>query len=225
MMAGRELPLVTGEYYRVYNRGVARQPTFLDDRDYKQAMLSMSYYRSLSPPVKLSRYKNLPKTERDNLLEKLNKSGQGWVQIVSFVLMPNHFHFLLKQLEDGGISKFTGQFSNSYTRYFNTRRSRPGSLFQGTFKAVHVETEEQLLHLSRYIHLNPLVSSVITKSGLVAYPWSSYPDYLQGRSQLVEMSLVMSFFKSPTDYQSFVTNHADYARELEVIKHIAMDLD
>jgi|SRR3989344_5276178 len=221
----RDTPLVTGEYYHVFNRGVARQPTFLDNHDYKQAILSLSYYQFVNPPTKLSRYKSLPKAEKDSLLEKLNTSGPKWIQIISFVFMPNHFHFLLKQNSDNGISKFVGQFSNSYTRYFNIRHSRPGSLFQGPFKAVHVESEEQLLHLSRYLHLNPYVSSVVKKDKLAAYPWSSYPDYLQGKSRLIDMAPIMHRFKSPTDYQSFVSNHADYARELEIIKHLTMDLD
>jgi len=217
-MSGRELPLVTGEYYHTFNRGVARLPTFLDDRDYKQAMLSLSYYQFVHPPIKLSRYKSLPRVEKDKLLESMNQSNQKLAQIISFVFMPNHFHLLLKQNIDDGISKFISQFSNSYTRYFNTRHSRPGSLFQGTFKAVHVESEEQLLHLSRYIHLNPYVSAVVKKDQLATYPWSSYPDFLQGKSQLPG-------FKSLAAYESFVSNHADYARELEIIKHLTMDLD
>lgn len=143
--------------------------------------------------------------------------------------MPNHFHFLLKQLTDNGISKFIGQFCNSYTRYFNTKHSRIGHVFQGVFKSVHVESQEQLIHLSRYIHLNPCVSSIVKKELLFDYPWSSYPNYLKGKSKgksdIFEIDPVLSSFKSPQDYQQFVLNHADYARELELVKHLVIDMD
>ncbi|KKU29001.1 MAG: hypothetical protein UX42_C0004G0006 [Microgenomates group bacterium GW2011_GWC1_46_20] len=224
-MAGRNVPLEIGGYYHIYNRGVARLPTFSSASDYRQAILSLSYYQYSQPPVKLSRYKSLSPDEKSKLLESLSRNDSKLVQIISFVLMPNHFHLLLKQVQDQGISKFVSQFTNSYTRYFNTKYSRPGSLFQGPFKAVCVESEEQLIHLSRYIHLNPYVSSVIKKSELLTYPWSSFPDYLKGNSTLANATPILSHFKSNFDYQTFVLNHSDYARELEVVKHLALDLD
>ena len=224
-MAGRNVPLEIGGYYHIYNRGVARLPTFSSTGDYQQAILSLSYYQYSQPPIKLSRYKSLLPDEKSKLFESLSHKNSKLAQIISFVLMPNHFHFLLKQVQDQGISKFVSQFTNSYTRYFNIKYSRPGSLFQGPFKAVRVESEEQLIHLSRYIHLNPYVSSVIKKSQLPIYPWSSFPDYLKGNSTLVDPSPILSHFKSNFDYQIFVLNHSDYARELEVVKHLTLDLD
>ena len=224
-MAGRNVPLEIGGYYHIYNRGVARLPTFSSTGDYQQAILSLSYYQYSQPPIKLSRYKSLLPDEKSKLFESLSHKNSKLAQIISFVLMPNHFHFLLKQVQDQGISKFVSQFTNSYTRYFNIKYSRPGSLFQGPFKAVRVESEEQLIHLSRYIHLNPYVSSVIKKSQLPIYPWSSFPDYLKGNSTLVDPSPILSHFKSNFDYQTFVLNHSDYARELEVVKHLTLDQD
>lgn len=224
-MAGRNVPLEIGGYYHIYNRGVARLPTFSSTGDYQQAILSLSYYQYSQPPIKLSRYKSLLPDEKSKLFESLSHKNSKLAQIISFVLMPNHFHFLLKQVQDQGISKFVSQFTNSYTRYFNIKYSRPGSLFQGPFKAVRVESEEQLIHLSRYIHLNPYVSSVIKKSQLPIYPWSSFPDYLKGNSTLVDPSPILSHFKSNFDYQIFVLNHSDYARELEVVKHLTLDQD
>ena len=76
------------------------------------------------------------------------------MEIICYCLMPNHLHLLLRQLMDGGISKFMSNFANSYTRYFNTKSKRKGPVFEGKFKAKRIETDEQLLHLSRHIHLN-----------------------------------------------------------------------
>ena len=224
-MAGRNVPLEIGGYYHIYNRGVARLPTFSSTGDYRQAILSLSYYQYSKTPIKLSRYKSLPPDEKSKLLELLSHEDSKLVQIISFVLMPNHFHLLLKQIQNQGISKFVSQFTNSYTRYFNIKHSRPGSLFQGPFKAVCVESEEQLIHLSRYIHLNPYVSSVIKKSELLTYPWSSFPDYLKESSTLIDPTPILSHFKSSSDYQTFVLNHSDYAKELGIVKHLTLDLD
>lgn len=218
----RRTPLVNGEFYHVFNRGVARAPTFLSRAEHKQAMLTLSYYRYAKPPVSLARFKELSQKERQEFLASLQKT-EKLVEIVAFVLMPNHFHFLLKQNQDNGISKFASQFTNSYTRYFNTLNERVGPLFQGIFKSVHIETNEQLIHLSRYIHINPVVANVIRENDLFSYTWSSFPDYLNGESLLVSMGAVLEQFKNPQAYKEFVLNYIDYAKELEKIKHLVLE--
>ena len=111
---------------------------------------------------------------------------------------------------------FLSQISNSYTKYFNTKYKRIGPLFQGAFKAVLVENEEQLIHLSRYIHLNPVVSQ-ITKS-LDDYPWSSYHEYMRGDEFLCSIRLVLKLFPSKEKYKQFLENQVDYGIALENIK-------
>lgn len=144
-------------------------------------------------------------------------------EIVSFVFMPNHFHFLLKQNEENGISIFLSIFTNSYTKYFNTKRNRVGPVFQGVFKSVHIESDEQLIHVSRYIHLNPVTSFIIDESELFSYPWSSLPDYLKGESSLVNVGIVLKQFSSIDGYKNFVLDRIDYAKKLERIKHLVLD--
>ncbi len=224
-MAGREEPFETGGYYHVFNRGVAKLPTFVTEHDYQQAMLGMNYYRFIKPPIKLSRYKRLNIQSKVELLAKLSETGDKLVDIVSFVFMPNHFHFLLKQVVDDGVAKYLSLFTNSYTRYFNTKHNRIGPLFQGVFKAVRIESNAQLLHLSRYIHLNPYVSNIVTKANLSVYPWSSLPSYLSGTKDFIQKDIITSQFKKSFSYRDFVVNHADYARELEFIKHMTLDLE
>jgi putative transposase len=223
-MSNYRSPLVTDEYYHVFNRGVARNSVFLNKRDYEQAMLALSYYSFMQLPMKLSRIKELSVEDRGFILENLRKNKKC-AEIISFVFMPNHFHFLVKQTVDEGISTFLSNFTNSYTRYFNTKYDRVGPLFQGTFKAVHVETDEQLLHLSRYIHLNPVTSFVIHEKDFLSYRWSSLRFYVNEGSSLVETKPVLSNFKSANDYKNFVLDQVDYAKKLQKIKHLALEDD
>lgn len=136
--------------------------------------------------------------------------------------MTNHFHFLVSQVKVGGISKFMAKFTNSYTKYFNTKHQRVGPLFQGIFKAVHVESDEQLIHLSRYIHLNPVTGFIVKPDELENYQWSSYPNYLKNLKS-EEEKVVMDFFKSTQDYKKFVLDHADYQKKLKEIDFLTID--
>lgn len=212
-----------GEFYHVFNRGVARQPIFLKKIDYKQAFLTFSYYRFVKPQVKLSRFKEFSLKEKIAYLAQANKSSTKLVDIVCYVFMPNHFHFLLKQNVDNGISIFMSNFANSYTRYLNTKYDREGPVFQGVFKSVHIESEEQLLHVSRYIHLNPLVSYIVNEKNFLLYPWSSLPEYIIGKSSLFDVAPILNTFSSTQTYKDFVLDQIDYARSIKLSKHLLMD--
>lgn len=223
IMPARKTPLVTGEIYHVFNRGIAKQPTFTDLREHKRAIKIIDYYRLDSPPVKLSRYLTLPKDAQDLVTSRLQDLSE-LVEIYAFCLMPNHFHFLLKQIASNGISRFLAQFQNSYTRYFNTKHERDGALFLDQFKSVRVESEEQLTHVSRYIHLNPYSSFVVkTIEDTLNYPWSSLPEYISGQSKFCCTDLVLSQFKDRESYKSFVLDRADYQKKLEIIKHLLIE--
>ena len=221
-MSGRRTPLVNEEHYHIFNRGVARQPTFLNKNDYKQALLTLSYYRFTSPLVRLSRFKELSQEERNRIALNMQKKKK-FAEIISFVFMPNHFHLLLKQTVNNGISHFLSKFTNSYTKYFNTKYNRVGPVFQGVFKSVHVESDEQLIHLSRYIHLNPVVSAVVDKESLFSYHWSSLPDFLAGKSDLVQIEPILKQFKTSEDYKKFILDNVDYGKKLEEIKHLVLE--
>ena len=123
-------------------------------------------------------------------------------------------------MSEGGISKFISKVSNSFTKYFNVKNDRVGPLFQGAFKAVRIESDEQLIHVSRYIHLNPLVGNIVTN--LKKFEWSSYPIYISERqASLVSNREVLDHFSSKKDYERFVLNQVDYAKEL--VKHQLFD--
>ena len=223
-MPGRKTPLVTGEIYHIFNRGINRIPTFIKKKEYERAVDCLQFYRFKNPPVRLSVFLRYEDKKQNDVL-KILKDRVVLIDILSFCLMPNHFHFLLRQKAENGISKFLSNFQNSYTRYFNTKNERDGSLFLNQFKAVRIETDEQLLHVSRYIHLNPHTGYVIKNlQELMTYPWSSFSDYMESSDSFVEIDLIMKYFKNNSvEYQKFVFDQADYQKKLKDIEHLLVD--
>lgn len=219
----RKVPLASGETYHVLNRGVNFQPIFIDKRDYQRALELVAFYQFVKPPLRFSFYNRLGPKEKESFWQQLNKS-QKLVSLFAFCFMPNHFHFLAQQTKENGISKFLANFQNSYTKYLNTHHKRIGHLFQGQFKAVRVETQEQLLHTSRYIHLNPYTSFVIKNIiDLEEYQWGSLVEYLGRGGKVCETKTILSNFFSRRKYLQFILDQKDYQRELEQIKHLVLE--
>src|SRR3989344_1401423 len=177
----RNQVLATNEVYHVVNRGVASLPIFRSLKDYKRFLDLVNFYRFTDVKLSFSAFLDLNLGLRSGYLVKLNRESKQTLQIYAYSLMPNHFHFLVKQLEDGGIKSTFAQIQNAYAKYFNLKNKRSGPLYQSRFKARRVEKEEILLHVSRYIHLNPCTSYIVGPQELSSYKWSSYPEYLQLR--------------------------------------------
>jgi putative transposase len=204
-MPRRLVALETGDIYHIMNRGVEKRKIFLSKSDFEHFLEGMDHYRSSES--KLSRKLG----SKHNLNKEL-------VEILAYCLMPNHFHLLLKQKRDGGISQFMGRLANSFTKYFNLRHDRVGPLFQGEFKAVSVDNDEQLLHLSRYIHLNPVVSGLL--KDMTRYEWSSYPVYIEQKENgfLSTKEILAYFSKRKNTYKDFVADQARYLKSLDKIQ-------
>lgn len=214
-MPYRIIPFVNQYVYHIYNRGSEKRRIFEDRRDYQRFLKTLTYYQLEGPKPKLShffKYQNFKPTQAKKVVE-----------ILTYCLMPNHFHFLLKQIKDGGLTEMITKLSLSYTKYYNTKYDRVGPLFQGEFKAVLIESTEQLIHVSRYIHLNPIVS-LLTKS-LDKFDWSSYHEYVEENVGICLKEDILGFFPSPKDYQQFVLDQVDYGQQLELIKHKVIDED
>lgn len=213
-MPYRTVPLVNNELYHVFNRGVARLPIFEDTRDYHRFLDTLYYYQFQGPKPQFSQLKRFK-----NLNFEKNKKI---VEIICYCLMPNHYHLLIRQLIENGISEFINKLSNSYTKHFNIRHDRVGPLLQGQFKAVRIESDEQLMHISRYIHLNPVVSFLVRD--LKKYTWSSYLSYIGlSKDKICSMESISSMFKSPQIYEQFTIDQVDYGKNLEAIKHLLID--
>lgn len=213
-MSYRQAIFANNHFYHVFNRGVEKRMTFMDKRDYGRFTESLNYYRVKDQNVRFSfRGRTLDHKSNESALSLL-------AEIVCYCLMPNHFHLLLRQVTDNGITKFISKLSNSYTKYFNTKHRRVGPLFQGSFKAVRIESDEQLVHVSRYIHLNPLID-FITKD-LKKYPYSSYLEYLGLKSGFCHKKYTMNNF-TPESYEKFVLDQEDYGRSIKLLERATHD--
>ena len=220
----RSTPLVSQEIYHVINRGIAGLNIFLNKSDYTRFIKTFQYYNNEKPPTKFSNYRNLYRINPKILL-KFDKPKKPIVEIIAFCLMPTHFHFLIKQLNDNGISEFLRKIANSYARCFNTKYKRRGPLYEGRFKAIRIESENQLLHVNRYIHLNPYSSRLLKDlNQLFTYTYSSLPEYLNFNStNICSKDIIFSHFKDLEDYKKFIMDQADYQQSLEEIKHHLLD--
>ncbi|MBI4058577.1 transposase [Candidatus Gottesmanbacteria bacterium] len=220
----RITPLVNGQFYHVFNRGVARQPISFRKFDSRYFTTAFSYYRHQNLPFQLAKFWRTSVQERRSIIESLEKSNQKLVTVISYVIMPNHFHLLLRQEVDGGISEYMSLITNSYTRFINTKYNRVGSLFQGAFKAKLIETDEQMIHLSRYIHLNPYTSFVVKdKQQLWIYPWSSLPVYINDTPSWIATTEIFTFFRAREAYKNFIEDQADYNRQMQLIKYLCFE--
>jgi len=124
--------------------------------------------------------------------------------------MPNHFHLLIRQFTKNGITKLIHAVSTRYVMYFNQKYQRVGGLFQGKFKAISIENDDQLIHLSRYIHLNPS-----SGSDPISYPYSSYQHYIDSRSHWVKPEVILGYFNKNThNYEQFITDFQEQSEEL-----------
>lgn len=213
-MAYRTTPFVNDNFYHLFNRGVEKRQVFSNSNDYSRFLDVLYYYQFQGPKPRFSTYKRFKQKDFDK--------KPKIVEIECYCLMPNHFHLLVRQLKEKGVEEFMRKVLNSYTKYFNTRHKRIGPLFQGAFKAVIVETDEQLLHLSRYIHLNPFTSGLVEK--LEDYQYSSFLAYTkQSKDQLCTEQTILNFFKNSKGYAEFIADNQEYARELEKIKHLLIE--
>jgi len=215
-MALRKTILATGEVYHILNRSVQKLPIFQGKRECNFFLEAMEYYLQVEPPVKFSLYK----TNKDRF--NIKKDDNFLVSVIAYCLMPNHFHLILKQLAEEGIKKYIQRLTNSFAHYYSKKYESSGHLFGGNFKAVHVGSDEQLWHLSRYLHLNPVSGYLVENPK--DYLFSSYGIYLgEKKSNFVDPSLVMENFSSPGKYKSFVEDRKDYQRVLEEIKRLTLE--
>lgn len=188
-------------YYHVYNRGVAKQRIYRDKEDYKKFIGLLKFYLT---PISLQG----PTLQVKVAPSKALKNHAEDVSLHSYCLMPNHFHLLLYQEKIDSMNFFMRSLATKYAMYFNRRYKRPGPLFESNYKAVRVETDNQLIYLSKYIHCNPVE---IQPAGMdpAGYKYSSYGNYLRLFSQeWVKTEKILEFFKGKS-YQDFVEKEED----------------
>lgn len=196
----RKVPLVVGEFYHVFNRGTDKRDIFLDKADVDRFFKGMTEFNSVEPIGSIYEHSFPLNPQLGNGVSKLGKENERkLVSFVSYCLNPNHYHFLLKQLEDRGIEKFMHRVGLGHAKYFNNRYKRTGVLFQGPFKAVHVESNEQLLHLSVYVSLNNKLGNGVSKLSR-----SSWDEYITDmKDGFCDKDIIIGQFSSKKDYKVF----------------------
>lgn len=185
----------------------------------------LRYFSSVGPLPKFSQFIEHEITKQlgfEKYFEDEFRDSKNYIQIIAFCLMPTHIHLVVKQLRNNGISTFMSNALNSYTRYFNTKYKRKGPLWVGRFKAVLVTADEQLSHLTRYVHLNPVTARLRDKSE--DWEWSSYQEYVATEEISYPLCQFRDFLDmKPRAYQSFVEDQIDYQRQLADIKNLILD--
>ena len=233
-MSIRKVPLVCGEYYHIYNRGNSKQKIFLDDRD-RERFLKLLYLCNSKQRIDFN---------NDIVKRKINawdfEKGEAIVDIGAWVLMPNHFHLYITpkknalrssdSSDENAISYFMHRVLTAYSKYFNAKYQRTGSLFEGKFKSVHVENEVQAKYLFSYIHLNPikLINSKWKEEGirdkkkainfLDSYKWSSYLDYLEvirPENKIIDRVDFLNYFETKNDFQKEIFDWIKIKKEVQ----------
>lgn len=204
----RDIRISVDEYYHVYNRGAHKRIIFHDVTDYARFLFLILYFQSAIGFDQVSRCVRRFVKHRVFDIDETDASqiiSGRYVELISFCLMPNHFHLILREVQEGGIARYMQRVLNSYTKYYNAKYETSGHLFQGPYKAVHIEDNEQLLHLSAYIHRNPRELPQ-WKNKERGYEWSSYQDYVSKSrwGKLLSTELILEQFTTVDEYEKFV---------------------
>jgi putative transposase len=204
----RKIQIAKNEHYHLYSRGVGKQILFKDTRDYARMLFLILYLQS---PVRFLNTKRHSDTYSKNETFAVDEktiaeiSQKREVEVVNFCIMPNHFHITVLNAEEGGIPRYMQRVQLAYAKYFNAKYKQSGHVFQGSYGATLVETNEQLLYLSAYIHKNPSELPLWRKK-LDTYPWSSLTDYTHENrwGALLVPDLVLEQFKTKKEYAHFI---------------------
>jgi len=189
----RKVQFANGEYYHVYNRGVDHRSIVQSEADSGRFLDSLEQFNSVESIGGL----------KSHIALKEKKKKTPLVNIVAFCLNPNHFHLILEQVADNGISKFIKSLAGGYTKYFNLKYNRKGILFEGPFKVKHIDNNDYLLHLSCYVNLNNQLHKIGSPvSKLVRSSWHEYSN-IHKNKKLCVPNIVLEQFKSVSDYKKF----------------------
>ena len=210
--------------YHAVNKSIAKFVIFKDPYDFSRMLLAIRYYQIGKQALSLSEFIKTNKSEKDlkNIAPKINCKKDKLVDIIAYCLMPTHLHLMLKELKENGISRYMNIVLNCYTRYFNLKHKRKGPLWERRFKKVLIETDEQLLYVTRYIHLNPVTAYIVDRPE--EWPHSSYREYLHevsNREKICNYSDILTI--KPASYKQYVESGISYQRELAKMKKLELE--
>ena len=218
----RKEPLENGEVYHIFNRSIAGFKIFNYKSDAERMIDLLKYYQAKSPSVKFSYFARIARHDKERYSKQEEEHRTILSDIIAYCIMPTHFHLVLKQLDDNGISVFMNNVLNAYSRYFNVKYNRKGPLWEGRFKNRLVRSDEQLLHLTRYIHLNPTTAELVEDPQ--SWHASSYNEYVSrsdGKKKLCCYRGILDI--NPSGYKKFVEERVTYQKTLSEIKDLVID--
>jgi len=198
----RKIVFAEGEMYHIFNRGVDKRNIFDDKYDFERFFQSMKEFNVIEPIGSI--YEN--RFNKDK--HQLGRGASKLVEFVCYCLNPNHFHFILEQVSERGIEKLMHRFSG-YAKYYNNRNKRSGVLFQGPFKAVLIESNEQLLHTSVYVNLNDQVHRL--GRGVSKSSWGEYAG--MSKKQICKKDIILGQFKNFKEYEEFSKSSLEFIKE------------
>jgi len=205
----------SGKIYHICNKSIAGYNIFRSKKLFNRYIITLNYYNNCN--LKLSLSKALRKElQLDSIL---TRRLENIVHIIAYCLMPSHYHLLVKINYENQFSKYINNIENSYTRYYNKSNKRKGPLWQSCFKAIQIPNDATLLHVHRYIHLNPTTAHIVDKPE--DWVWSSYRSYITSKWVLktnYEISI-----KSIYRYKKFVENQINYQRTIGGIRSKLLD--
>lgn len=215
----RKTIITAGEYYHIYNRGNRKQNIFLERNDYVRFLFLILYLQSSIPIYNIGyavAHFIKHRVFNNSLNEKV--AHMRTVDLAVFTLMPNHFHLVVYERKESGISSYMQRVQNAYAKYFNHKYQTAGHVFQGPYQSVHIENNEQLLHVSAYIHRNQREISE-WKNKEQDYLWSSYHDYANENrwGELLSQKIISKQFLDPSEYVDFVKTSG--TKNDKIIKH------
>lgn len=211
--------LINEHIYHIFTKSIEGFRIFRSPLDYERMKGLLQFYRLQKLPIRYSTFLKLKDKER--FFERYYAGKDYWVDIIAYCLMPTHLHLILSQLNNNGISIFMGNVLNSYTRYFNSKYKRKGPLWQSRFRGVLIETEEQLHHLTRYIHLNPVSDNLVQNPE--DWKFSSYLEFINKKPLKERLCSYDKYISIDEKYKDFVLARKEYQRELAKIKHLCLE--
>ncbi len=205
-------------YYHIFNRGVAKNKIYLDEQDYKHFLFYLKLYLIDKHPEADLQGRTLKVSP-----SRIPNNFTDTIKLHAYCLMPNHYHLLLYQTEKYLIRDFMRSFGTKYSMYFNRKYKRVGPVFQGKYKGVLVDTQDQLFYLTKYIHTNPL-GILPSGSDLEGYKYSSYGNYLGRFSQnWLDHKKILSTFTSNNKQISYKRYVEDLEDDYDEISDILLD--
>ena len=209
----RKEKFIDNEYYHIFNRGVDKRSVFLNKNDIDRFFRGMIEFNVEKPIGSL--YQNSFRKEKDT---KQINSQDKIVNFICYCLNPNHYHFILQQIRNKGIERFMHRIGIGYTKYFNEKMERSGVLFQGTFKAVHIDKNEYLLHLSAYVNLNSKIHQLRNSVSK-----SSWDEYLNKESSICDKKIILRQFKNITSYKKFAKESLKDIQERKDMENLLLE--